>query len=356
MPARKNLISINITTLTILKIVLILLGVYFLYLIWDILVIIFVSLLIASAVRPWVDWMHQRRIPRFIGMVLIYLVLFTVIIGLLGLIIPPITSQVNELSKNLPQILEKVVSSVAILEEYAIEHSFFNQFKSGFGSWDSGNWSGAVGGIFSAVSSIFGSIVSLFLILVITFYMGVEENATRKMVWSLVPAQYQAYTISLLNQMQRKVGLWLRGQLILSLIIFVLTYLGLLILGVKYALILALIAGITEFIPYLGPIIAAIPAVFLAFTQSPLLALFVAILYYVIQLAENNVIVPKLMQKVIGLNPIVSIIVLLIGFRVAGVIGAILALPAATAAGVLLKELFNRKLKMDQDSSEAGKI
>jgi predicted PurR-regulated permease PerM len=145
--------------------------------------------------------------------------------------------------------------------------------------------------------------------------------------------------------MQRKVGLWLRGQLILSLIIFVLTYLGLLILDVKYALVLALVAGLAEFVPYLGPIIAAIPAMFLAFTQDGLMfTLFVGALYYIIQLVENHIVVPKLMQKVVGLNPIVIIAVLLIGFRIASVPGAILAIPVATAAHVFIKDVFDQRV------------
>ena len=144
--------------------------------------------------------------------------------------------------------------------------------------------------------------------------------------------------------MQTKIGLWLRGQVILSFIIFCLTFLCLYILGVRYALVLALLAGLTEYIPYFGPFLGAIPAVFLAFTQSPVLALFVALIYYLIQLVENNIIVPKLMQKVVGLNPIVSIIVILTGYKIAGVLGAILAVPVSTAVGVFLRDLFEGRV------------
>jgi predicted PurR-regulated permease PerM len=156
--------------------------------------------------------------------------------------------------------------------------------------------------------------------------------------------------MQLVNRMQGKIGLWIRGQLILSLIIFSLTFLGLSILGVNYALVLALIAGLTEFVPYLGPTIAAIPAIFLAFTQSPMLALFVLALYYIIQMVENHIIVPKLMQKVVGLNPVISIMVLLVGFKLAGILGAILAIPVVTIASVFLKDLFEKKDRMSEDA------
>ena len=151
--------------------------------------------------------------------------------------------------------------------------------------------------------------------------------------------------MNLANRMQGKIGLWLRGQLILSFIIFLLIYVALSILGVKYALILALVAGMTEFVPYLGPILAAVPAIILVFAQSGfVMALFVAIIYYLVQLIENNIIVPKVMQKVVGLNPIVGIAVLMIGFNLGGVVGAILSIPVATAVSVFVKDVFDNKM------------
>ena len=342
MEISKRPININISTVTIVKFILILLALYFFYLVREILVIIFVSLILASALDPWVDWMHKRKIPRGLGIIFIYLILFVIISFAFYLIIPPIVSQVKELSITFPHYLEKVISGVSALKEYASQHGVLDNLK---GSLDAfaANLEGAAGGVFSTVSGIVGGILSFFLILVMTFYMVVEESAMKKIIWSVAPAEYQPYIMQLISRMQGKIGLWLRGQLILSLIIFVLTFLGLKILGVNYALTLALIAGLTEFIPYLGPILASIPAIFLAFTQSPMLALFTLGLYYIIQLMENHIIVPKLMQKVVGLNPIVSIVVLLVGFKVAGVIGAILSLPVATAIGVFLKDLFEGK-------------
>lgn len=120
-------------------------------------------------------------------------------------------------------------------------------------------------------------------------------------------------------------------------------------------MVLALIAGLTEFIPYLGPIMAAIPAVFLAFIQSPILALSVAILYYVVQLLENNLIVPNIMKRVIGINPVISITSLLIGFKVAGVVGAVLAIPTATAIVIIIREVFEQKNNLEKISRVKNK-
>ena len=333
--------SVNISTSTIFKVVLVCLVLYFLYLIKDILVILFVALILASALDPWVDWMQKRKIPRSLGIIFIYFILFVVIGSVLYLIIPPIVTQVNELSTSFPAFIERMTSGFSTLRNYMSEHGVLENLKDGLKSISS-NLQGAASGVFSTVTGVVGTIISFFLVLVITFYMVVEENAMKKIVWSIAPSRHQPYIMQLINRMQGKIGLWLRGQLILSLIIFSLTFLGLSILGVNYALTLALIAGLTEFVPYLGPTLAAIPAIFLSFTQSPMLALFVLILYYIIQLVENNIIVPKLMQKVVGLNPVVSIAVLLIGFKIAGVMGAILSIPVATATSVFLKDIFNK--------------
>jgi len=347
MEQNKRPIYINITVLSVIKILMIFVLFYFLYLIREILAILFVSLVLASAVDPWVDKMQEKKIPRPISILFIYVVMFSVIVSVLFLIIPPIIEQVNELTTNFPIILEKIISGVEALKDYSARHGVLDSIRENFGSISS-NLQNAAGSVFSTVTGIFGGIVTFFLVLVITFYMVVEENAIKKIIWSIAPEQHQVYTMQLVNRMQKKVGLWLRGQLILSFIIFSLTYIGLLILNVEYALVLALIAGLTEFVPYLGPILAAIPAIFLAFTQSPMLAVFVAILYYVIQLVENNIIVPKLMQKVVGLNPIVSIAVLLIGFKIAGVVGAVLSIPVATAVSVFIKDVFEKKPVVDQ--------
>jgi len=342
MKTEKRPININISTATIIKIFLVIFVLYFLFLIKNILAVLFVSLVLASAIGPWVDWMQKRKIPRGVGIVLIYFILFAAFGSALCLIIPPIVQQTADLSSNFPYYLEKVVSGFSLLKEYTVQHGILDNIKDGLSGFGT-NFQGAAGGIFSKVSGALGAVVSFFLVLVITFYMAMEENAMKKIIWSLAPEQHQPYIMQLVTRMQAKIGLWLRGQLILSLIIFVLTFLGLSVLGIKYALILALIAGLTEFVPYLGPTLAAIPAVFLAFTQSPMLAAFVAVLYYVIQLVENNIIVPKVMQKVVGLNPIVSIVVLLIGFKIGGIIGAVLSIPVATAAGVFLKDLFEKR-------------
>lgn len=335
-------LSINITTSTIVKFFLIMILIYFLYAARDIIIILFVALIFSSALDPWVDWMHGKKIPRAAGIMLIYFALFILISLSIYLIIPPIAQQIGDLSANSPHYMDKILSGISNFKQYSAEHGIIDEIKSGLSSV-SQELQKAAGGVFSTLTNIFGGIVSFFLVLVITFYMVVEENAIKKLVWSLAPEKHQAYVMHLINRMQKKIGLWLRGQLLLSFFIFVLCYIGLLILGVKFALVLAIIAGITEFIPYIGPILGGIPAIFLAFTQSPPLALFVLALYFVIQQTENHILVPKVMEKTVGLNPIISISVLLIGYQIAGIAGAILSIPVATAVSVFVKDVFDEK-------------
>ncbi len=332
----------NISFLTIVKILIALVLFFVLYIVRDILAVLFISLILASALDPWVDWMQDRKIPRGVSIITIYLLLFGILGSVILLVIPPITSQITELTTHYPQISEKLSSGFALLKQYSLTQNPFENLLESNG--DLPGFARVAENVISGAIDVFGGIFTFFLVVVVTFYMVVEEDAVKKVIWSIAPAKNQVYIMKLITRMQRKIGLWLRGQIILSLIIFTLTYIGLSILGVKYALVLAIIAGLTEFIPYLGPMIAAIPAMFLAFTQGGAVFMgFVGILYYVIQLVENNIIVPKLMQRVVGLNPIVTLAVLMMGFKLAGIIGMVLSIPVATAVNVFLKDIFDKK-------------
>lgn len=344
-------ININISTFTIIKIILVFLILYLLFIIKDIVAVLFISLIIASAVDPMVDFLHKKRISRGISIITIYLISISIIFLVITLIIPPIVQESNELLVNSPQYFERIFAGVTPLKEYFQEHGLVNSLKESISTITSGLQT-AVGSVFSTIFGFFGGIFSFFLIMVITFYMVVEENAVKKLVWSIAPKRYQKYIMGLVNRMQKKIGLWLRGQMILSLSIFIITYIALFLVGylpglpkMEYILVLALISGLTEFVPYLGPILGAIPAVFLAFAQSPVLGLSVAGLYYVIQIVENNYLVPKIMQKAVGLNPIVSISVLMIGYELAGIVGAILSIPVATAIQEIILDIFEYKEK-----------
>ncbi|MFH1426932.1 MAG: AI-2E family transporter [Patescibacteria group bacterium] len=343
--------KVNITISSILKVVAIALVLYLCYIIKDVLALLFVSLIFSAAIDPWVDKMQRFKIPRAITVLFIYLMATVIITAVVILIIPPITEQVGTLVERFPDYVDKVSSGYYVVKDFTIQHGYLDKIKSAVGGLED-NINRAVEGVFSTVSGLFGGVISFFIVLVITFYMVVEEDALKKIVWSLAPPDKQTYIMQLINRMQRQVGYWLRGQLILMFLVGFFTWIGLLFIMPEYALVLGLIAGLTEFIPYLGPILGAVPAIFLALTINPFLALLVAILYLIIQQVEGNILVPKIMQRAVGLNPIVSIAVLMAGLKIAGIVGGLLSIPVATALSVMVKDwvrMRNSKEKIGEE-------
>jgi predicted PurR-regulated permease PerM len=160
----------------------------------------------------------------------------------------------------------------------------------------------------------------------------------QKVFCSIVPQHRHAHAARMIDKIQHKIGMWLIGQLILSSIVFLVSWLGLYLLGVKYAMVLAILAGFCELIPYVGPFIAAIPAVFFAFVQNPPLAIAVAVLYLLIQKTEGYVLVPKIMQKTVGVSPVFILVAILIGLKLAGIYGVFLAVPVVAGITVYLQE------------------
>lgn len=339
-------LRINITTATIVKTVAILLLLYLAFLVKEVLALVFVALIFASAFDPWVDFMQRRKWPRALSITLIYLIVIGLVTAMIYVMVPILVKEATDLANNFPYYFNKLSDFLDNLRRAFGHYGLADNFQNNLDNL-AATLSGWTLQLVSAVYGAFNGLFSVFLVMVLTFYMVVEENAIKKIVWSLTPAKSQAYALNLVGRMQLQIGYWLRGQLILCLSIFLLTYLGLSILGVKYALLLALIAGITEAIPYLGPVLGGVPAVLLALTQSPRLALVVIVMYLIIQQLENNVLVPQIMKRAANVNPITSIIVLLVGYKIGGVAGAVIAIPVATAVSVGLKDLFNYKEKKE---------
>jgi len=352
MEINKQPVNINITSATILKTIAIFILLYFLYLVSDLLILFFVALVFSSALEPWVDWLKKRKIPRSVSVLVLYAVVLAVLGLILYLTIPVVIREVNDMSNNFPRYFESAYAKVSLLKDYSLKYGFLDKFR---GSLDvaSNYLTTAASNLFFTLTNIFGGIFSLVLVLVLTFYLVVEEGAIKKLVWLIAPARHQPYLMHLITRMQTKMGHWLNGQLVLGLAMVIMTYLGLAILGINYALILAIMVGLFSFIPYMGAALGAIPGTFIAFTQAPLLAVFALILFYIIHFIEVNMLYPKIMEKAVGLNPIVSILVLLAGFKLAGVIGAVLSIPVTTAAAVFIKDIFESR---DDEKAAAEKV
>ena len=187
------------------------------------------------------------------------------------------------------------------------------------------------------MTTIFGGLASFLLIVVISFYLAVQEDGIHNFLKTITPRDQREYVLNLWRRAQNKIGLWFQGQLLLVVIIGVLTYLGLALIGVEYALPLAVLAGLFELIPLFGPILAAIPAIALAFLADGVTtALLVAAFYVIVQQFENQLIYPLVVKKVVGVPAIIVIIALIAGGTLAGFFGMLLSVPIAA----ILMELF----------------
>jgi predicted PurR-regulated permease PerM len=276
---------------------------------------------------------------------ILYIVLFSLISLVIILLLPPVTHQVQNLTNDFPHYWQRVSSGLSVFEDFSATDAAGENVQDFLK--DVGQTLSLSGrGVADTVINVFGGIFSFMVILVITFYFLLEENAIKKILRFTTPAKYQPYFTQLLLKMQEKIGLWLRGQIALSLIIALIVFVGLNIFGIffpvfaKYALVLALLAFLLEFVPYLGPILAAVPSIFVGVTHSLALAGAVAVFYMVMQWLENNLIVPQVMRRAVGLNPIIVITALMIGARVGGIMGMVLAIPVTTAILVVAEELF----------------
>jgi len=334
-------ITFSLSTSSIIRVILILLFLGLLFVIRDIIFILFLSIVFAAGLSPWVDALENRQVPRVLAVVIIYILAIGLFAFATVILIPPMAEQIRDLTSSFPDLYEKIVVGFANLQKFSSDVGVVDSVQRTLNAVNDGLRQ-LTGGLYNTVSSIFGGFITFLGVMVITFYMLLERNGMKKFITSIAPTQYQPYLIQVLNRVQRKLGDWLRGQLLLSVIIFVVTLIGLLILGVKFALILALVAGLLEFIPFLGPIIAAIPAVFLALGQSSLKALLVLMLYVVIQQLENQIIVPKVMERSVGLNPVTVIISMLVGAKIAGLLGVLLAIPIATVISIFFRDFFDR--------------
>ncbi|HYE22111.1 MAG TPA: AI-2E family transporter [Verrucomicrobiae bacterium] len=329
--------TVEVSTLSILKVIFVLLLAWFLFSIREILLLILISVIISSAMDPLVDYLKKRRIPRGLSVLLVYIVFLSVLGLIIYLLIPPIAQQAGQIAES--DFIDKINSNLgkyrAQLEQYGIIENIENNVR----EW-AGNLSTT---LFRATQGIFTGLISTLTVLVISFYLTAEENGMKNLVKNLSPYKHQAYLMSLVNKIQKKMGYWVLGQIILSVIIFGLTFLGLTILKVDFALVLALIAGVLEIIPIIGPFIALIPAVFFAFLQNPPLALAVLVLYIVIQQLENHVIVPVVMSKSVGLNPILVIVGILVGGTLGGWIGAVIAIPIISSISIFLSDIWEQQ-------------
>lgn len=333
-------ISIVISPKTFFVALAIVLGLYALYILKDLALVLLTSIVIASAIDPAIDWFTRNKIPRLIAVIGLYVGVIGTFAGVFAFFMPPVLDEMSGFLNVLPQYLEQVSISNPLTGE-----AIHNDAGAVFSFRDAvlelrNSLTDASTGFIQTVSIVFGGVMSFILIIVFSFYFSVQDNGINDFLRLVVPIKHSEKVLQLWKRSQKKIGLWLQGQLLLGLIVGVLTYLGLTILGVRYSLLFAIIAGVLEIIPLFGPILAAIPAVALSFLDGgATLGLLVIGLYLIIQQFENHLIFPLVITKVVGVPPILVILSLLVGGQLAGFLGIILAVPLAAVIQELVSDI-----------------
>ncbi len=349
-------ISISITTGTIIKGLVIFLGVWMLWILRDLFLVIITSVVLASAIEPGIKFLGRYHIHRIPAVLFIYFSFVGIFFIILYTFVPPIVREASDITQRLPMIIRSVDKSIfgeegllapvakeleqSIRPEISPKHQgiseVFNKI-SGIGGITSP-------GTFGAVTTVFGGIFSFILIFVFSFYFAMQERGIENFLRIILPFNYESYAIDLWERSKAKIGKWMQGQILLGVLIFILVYLGLTIFGVPYAMSLALLAGVLELIPVFGPIIGAIPAVFIAFTEGGVSLMLIIFAFYVlVQQFESNLIYPLVVRKVVGVPPILVIMALIIGWELAGFLGILIAVPVAAAIMEFIEDVEKRK-------------
>lgn len=320
----------------ILRLIITFIAIVLAYYLRDVIFILFIAILITLIVSPAVDVLESLKIPRIIASMVIFSLIFAFLGSLIVLIAPPLAKQLNQLSLVVPQYLAQ---NSFIIDEKLLKSEFYGPLQNLLVE-ASGYFKNITSSFFAGIFNLLGGFMSAILTIVISFYLTIEENGIERFVKNVIPQSMQERSLKIIRKVQVKIGRWFIGQLSLGFIVGVMSYIGLYLLGLReYALVLAVIAGMFELIPYIGPILSAIPAIIIALTISLKTAVFALFLYFLIQQLENYLIVPKVMEKSVNLHPIVIIVAIMIGGKILGISGSILAVPIAAIFSIILEDI-----------------
>ncbi len=317
---------VDISHKTIIFITLFLLGLWLLYQIKEVIILFFIAVIFMSALAPFVDRLTKWRLPKALAIAVVYILVILTLSLLVTLVVKPLIEQVPNMFSTIPHLLESSLPP-GIVDKSVLQRELTNL---------SGN-------AINLTLTIFSNFVTLISIAVLTFYLLLEKERAEKLL-SRFFVNNQERAQNVIQRIEFKLGAWLRGQIILTLVIGVLVYVVLFLLNVPYALPLAILAGFMEVVPVIGPIISAIPAVLIAASLSPILALSVAIAFFVIQQAENHFVVPQVMNRAVGLNPLIVILAISVGGKLLGIPGALLAVPITVVIQLIAEEILGHEL------------
>ncbi len=337
--------SITISPGSILIGILLVLTVAVLWFLRDLVLILLTAIVIASAIEPAIHGLMRRKVSRLLSVILIYLLVALVFFGVIFFFIPPVLDDAAGFLAQLPSALSALdfgaVTGGLLPDDIAATLSVADILRE-----ISDSLGGSTGSAFATLSAFFGGVTSFILIVVFSFYFSVQETGVDDFLRVVTPVKEQAYVLHLWKRSQEKIGKWMQGQLVLAVIVGILVYLGLTILGVPNALLLAVLAALFEIIPVFGPILAAIPAIALGLVHGgPAEALLVLGLYVIVQQFEAHLIYPVVVKKVVGVPPLLVILALIVGYELAGFLGILLSVPIAGAIQEFVSDVDREKTR-----------
>ncbi len=338
--------TVRVSTGSIVKVILLILATYVLFLLRDVLLLILVSIVIASFVEAGVQGMARYKVSRMVSVPIIFAVTIMIVFAIFYAFVPIIVRELSDM--------------VALLFNYLPDSSITQQSIEGASQFvdtiaSKSSISDIIGSLKSAsttlsqgatafIGSTFGGLLNFILVVVMSFYLSIQEKGIDSFLRLLTPAKNEAYVLDLWGRTQRKIGLWFKGQLLLGLLVGTITFIVLALLGVQYAFLIALITGIAELIPF-GVIFAAVPAILFAVIDGGiLLGVKVFVFYVIMQQFENYVFSPLVAKRVVGIPPLVVLLAFLVGITLAGFWGALVAMPVAVFILEYMSDVEKRKL------------
>ncbi len=314
----------NISYSSILRVLFVLIGFWALYNIIDVLAIFFFGIILSSAIAPTVDKMKAEGVPRVLGAGLIYILIALSLAFIIYALIPPTIGQLDKLITQFPLLLKTYVRAPLIPASFAIKiREFITQSASGITPW---------------LLGLVGGLGNVLLVFVVSFYLTVEDKAIKDFLRLTLPKGKEQYILDLIARSQKTLSSWLKAQLLLMFTVGLLAFIGLWILDVPYKFLLALLMGILEFIPFAGPIMAAVPAILFGLEVSPAIALLTAVLYFTIQQIESQALAPLVMKKAFQINPILVLMAFFIGAKLGGISGILVSVPLLALTFEFLKD------------------
>ncbi|CAN5175231.1 AI-2E family transporter [soil metagenome] len=333
----KHSYTIDITPRSIAFFTFIPLALFLLWTVRDIIFSLLIGFILMSALRPGVHYLMKKKLSRPLSVFIIYISFILVFLSLISLIIPPIIIETTNLFRSFPTIIENISPQISGYIDVKDIGRYIPNFTNN---------------IFNIISGVFSNTLFVVSTLFFGLYFLLEEKLLEDVVCRYCRADQISGITNVLRRSEERMASWFWGEMTLMTVVGLMTFIGLNILGIRYALPLAVLAGLMEIVPNIGPTISAVPAVIIGLGSSYFTGFSALALYLIIQQFENSIIVPYIMRRAVGLNPILTLIALLVGGRIGGVLGVLLAIPLVLFIETILAEVFHFQLTFGKEKKD----